>query len=657
MSFKIIAVNPLNGCESNFRKNLELDTIYKLYNHFDIKIINNDYNKFDNYIIKINDFNYPDFLYNAGDLNIQISAIVGENGSGKSTISELISASLYIVAINLDMIEVNDFIYKINDKNLSDEEQNQKFKKEKENYDISISEIKTGLKVDIIYELNSSIYILRVLDGKVILILYKDNECKIVPLTADFYTIITNYSHYSFNQNFDKKYWIKGIFHKNDGYQTPIVINPFRKNGNIDINNESTLTRARLLSNILSIPNYDDINPKSKIEYVIIKPNLSKVNKLLGNQKNNNSLASFRTDFIEPLFKKKFNKDYVVRGKDDITSIFKILEIYLIEKLKIITKRYDPYYKFQDFEQNKTLQNDYFDFLIDDKSHITLKVNQVLNYLNENIYFDNEELITKPIAIDLEKTRKILNIKRNDITEFLIPSIFDSEIFFEDKSTFENLSSGEKQKIYSLNSIIYHLRNIDSVHYIQSDKYCKYFNVNLIMDEIELYYHPKIQKSTINDFLELIERVNFRHLKNLNIIFLTHSPLILSDIISNNVLYLKKVKDNDGRMSFAANIFTLYADSFFIGDNLIGDYATKKINETIDWLNNLLENKRKSKKIDYSTKNQKEFRQIINIIDEPIIKNKLIEMYSEIFGNEERKKHLEFEIKKLKNEIKKLKNK
>src|SRR5690606_27992566 len=179
-----------------------------------------------------------------------------------------------------------------------------------------------------------------------------------------------------------------------------------------------------------------------------------------------------------------------------------------------------------------------------------------------------------------------------DITEFLVPSIFDSEIIFEDESSFENLSSGEKQKIYSLNSIIYHLRNIDSVHKIKSDdNYITYASANLILDEIELYYHPKIQKSTVNDFLNLIKSVNFQYLQNLNIIFLTHSPLILSDIISNNVLYLNKVGKREEKVSFAANIVNLYADSFFIGDYLIGDYARNKINETIEWLNDLKDKK------------------------------------------------------------------
>src|SRR5690606_4725706 len=144
----------------------------------------------------------------------------------------------------------------------------------------------------------------------------------------------------------------------------------------------------------------------------------------------------------------------------------------------------------------------------------------------------------------------------------------------------------------------------------------------------------------------LIKSVNFQYLKNLNIIFLTHSPLILSDIISNNVLYLNKVGKREEKVSFAANIVNLYADSFFIGDYLIGDYARNKINETIEWLNDLKNKKirieeldkiKKLNSIQIAEKNQitesikklsafsKDHLQLIKIIDEPIIKNKLLE--------------------------------
>ena len=75
-----------------------------------------------------------------------------------------------------------------------------------------------------------------------------------------FYTICTNYSMHSFNEDdYDEKEildntdqvtngdWIRGILHKNDGYLTPVVIVPYRQEGGlIDISNEENLAIQRL---------------------------------------------------------------------------------------------------------------------------------------------------------------------------------------------------------------------------------------------------------------------------------------------------------------------------------------------------------------------------------------------------------------------------
>lgn len=76
-----------------------------------------------------------------------------------------------------------------------------------------------------------------------------------------FYTISTNYSLYAFNkeeykpddwvENIDETIdgeWLDGLFHKNDGYYTPIVITPFRSNGNIDIEKENKLASQRVMA-------------------------------------------------------------------------------------------------------------------------------------------------------------------------------------------------------------------------------------------------------------------------------------------------------------------------------------------------------------------------------------------------------------------------
>lgn len=97
---------------------------------------------------------------------------------------------------------------------------------------------------------------------------------------------------------------------------------------------------------------------------------------------------------------------------------------------------------------------------------------------------------------------------------------------------FNNFSSGEKQKLYSIHSVIYHLRNLKSVQELiidendPNEKMIYYKNVNIIFDEIELYSHPDFQRTFLNDLLKAINSVYQRY-DNLNILFITHSPFIL----------------------------------------------------------------------------------------------------------------------------------
>lgn len=74
-------------------------------------------------------------------------------------------------------------------------------------------------------------------------------------LKGFFYTIAVNYSIYSFNEydygnhslDVVEGKWLDGLFHKNDGYMTPITLVPYRTNGSIDINRENELAHQRIL--------------------------------------------------------------------------------------------------------------------------------------------------------------------------------------------------------------------------------------------------------------------------------------------------------------------------------------------------------------------------------------------------------------------------
>src|SRR5690606_21495646 len=71
-----------------------------------------------------------------------------------------------------------------------------------------------------------------------------------------FYSIAVNYSLYGLNTK-EAGLWLKPLFHKNDAYQTPLVLNPMRTEGIIDINRVTYLSKSRLLANILrSVPKH-----------------------------------------------------------------------------------------------------------------------------------------------------------------------------------------------------------------------------------------------------------------------------------------------------------------------------------------------------------------------------------------------------------------
>jgi len=82
-------------------------------------------------------------------------------------------------------------------------------------------------------------------------------------------------------------------------------------------------------------------------------------------------------------------------------------------------------------------------------------------------------------------------------------------------------------------------------------------------------------------------------------------------------------EQNIGTNTFGANIHELYGSDFGLGDNLIGEFASKKIKEIV----------KKITEGDNSS-NYKELRSLINLIGEPFIKYKLGNQLNQIYQNE-----------------------
>jgi hypothetical protein len=113
--FKLLAIRPLKGCNRRFVKNLTPGQLYPLYNSYkffndagtEIKNVSNER------ICSIGlNINFPVGIFNretadGHPLAISISAIVGKNGTGKSSLMELFFACVYFYAVHHNILKPN----------------------------------------------------------------------------------------------------------------------------------------------------------------------------------------------------------------------------------------------------------------------------------------------------------------------------------------------------------------------------------------------------------------------------------------------------------------------------------------------------------------------------------------------------------------------
>lgn len=252
------------------------------------------------------------------------------------------------------------------------------------------------------------------------------------------------------------------------------------------------------------------------------------------------------------------------------------------------------------------------------------------------------------IANDLE-TLEIIDAYQDFTKEFKKHFKVTDEPLFN-FSTDRELSSGEKlmyEQFSIFNEQVSRIENEIGIDNI-SDEYL------ILLDEADVCFHPLWKKKYINMLLEILPLIFVN--KKLQIIFTTHDPLTLSDIPHQNILFLGKGENytkvlTNKRKTFGANISNLLADSFFLEDGLVGDFAKKKIEEVIHVLNKMIENKNNNQHIDISQEEQQRIRKLIRMVDEHIIQSKLIKMYNEAFGPS-----IDNEIQELEERLNYLKN-
>lgn len=284
-----------------------------------------------------------------------------------------------------------------------------------------------------------------------------------------------------------------------------------------------------------------------------------------------------------------------------------------------------------------------------------LRVSDLQNILYREI--DGcEEVKGKGFKIEYDKIKAIISAESEVLTSLIgfsslaypfINNYQPSRVVVFDAN--RKLSSGEVA-FFSLFSNLY-----EAVRFRKIKKQ----NILFFIDEGDLGFHPQWKKKFIDVLLKAIP-LFFQGRKTINVQFIltTHDPLTLSDFPNTNVTFMNRegiVSFDDSRNlpnTFGANISDLLANSFFIQDGLIGDFAMAKINKVIRWINENKENS--NKQSDEFKAKLDENKKIISLINERVLRLKLTEMISELEDNSEYyNQQLQAEIDRLEKLIKK----
>lgn len=269
-------------------------------------------------------------------------------------------------------------------------------------------------------------------------------------------------------------------------------------------------------------------------------------------------------------------------------------------------------------------------------------------FWNMNTLFDNNRFTIafgtnlKNEDIDIETDFSLFFEKYRQTTSFL------------DYLSFEwNLSSGEKALLNAFARLFSITKEINNIRFLPRDVNSddKATNAIIMIDEADMMLHPAWQQKYIKSILLFLSDVYKG--TQLQLIIATHSPIILSDIPKQNVIYLRKDKNNGQIIvdtnnkhaeTFGANIFQLFNDAFFLDKGAIGCFAEKKLAELLEMIDK------------QANHNKFEIKKRISIIGDDFLRRKIEQLFIEKLHITSRVEELEDQIKKIQSEIITLKN-
>lgn len=539
---------------------------------------------------------------------ISVQAIVGMNGSGKSTILDIIYRILNNLAFKLESERPTPIKHELS--------------------------YAYGLNADMYCEVDDRIVCISCFDENLSFYRYSNGKKETLAvcdrtfdeiLGSFFYTIGVNYSIYAFNKweykatdnEFIDGEWLHGVFHKNDGYLAPITLVPFREEGVIDIHKENELAKQRILAlSILARANKRQFPAGYFPEVIDYSLNKSyKEQKLEFFIKQHKEFSAEMLKAVISSFEFAWDRvleDANLKHLEHGTDEYNMAIFYLAYKTLKICFTYNDYYELFDINQLiRVCSNSDTSIFIEyqkkllpsiankvvskifrsNSDHITLKIHQCLTFMNN-------EFMDKLASIKVDEFIAFYNPKSyDDVVKNLYPPFYNFDVQFKKvgkKSVnswdvsknyiyLSQMSSGEKQLLYAISYVLYHLKNIQSVN---KDKYrVPYHHVNIIMDEVELYFHPDYQRRLVSMLLSALSwsGVDRRKIRSINLMLATHSPFVLSDILIENSLYLVNGRRKRvSKQTFGGNYYNMLKGSFFFRESAIGAVASSNIRSWID---------------------------------------------------------------------------
>ncbi len=141
----------------------------------------------------------------------------------------------------------------------------------------------------------------------------------------------------------------------------------------------------------------------------------------------------------------------------------------------------------------------------------------------------------------------------------------------------------------------------------------------IILDEYDEHLHPEWSRLFLDYLLQYLNKGYNNY--SFQILLSTHSPYVISDLLKENVIKIEyipsegKYYSSKANRSFASNIYDIINDSFFLSQP-IGEFAVRKLNELLTQVDNV--------NMNTTSKTYTSLRNIIHSIDDEYIRRTLI---------------------------------